>query len=74
LADAKLRAEAGIHVLVEKPLADSSEAAWRHRDGAAGGSRFGRSPPPLGYPAVQQAREIVTGGEIRFCAMSYGRR
>jgi predicted dehydrogenase len=65
LADARLCADAGVHVLVEKPLADSSEAAWA----LVAMARAAGVVALVGhhrryYPAVRQAREIVTGGEI----------
>lgn len=72
LADAKLCAEAGIHVLIEKPLADSSEAAWAvvaatRRAGVAALVGHHRRY----YPAVRQAREIIaTGGLGRLVGAS----
>jgi predicted dehydrogenase len=65
LADARLCIESGVHVLVEKPLADSSEAAWEivtaaRRAGVVAAVGHHRRF----YPAVQRARELIGSGAI----------
>jgi predicted dehydrogenase len=72
LTDAQLCIESGIHVLVEKPLAESGEAAWAIVAAAqeAGVTALVGHHRRF-YPAVRQAREIVTGGGIgRFVGAS----
>jgi predicted dehydrogenase len=65
LADAVACAEAGIHVLIEKPLADSHEASWAvveavRKAGIVGLVGHHRRY----YPAVGEARRILAEGRI----------
>ena len=65
LADALACAQAGIHVLVEKPLADSHQASWAIVEAA----RKAGIVALVGhhrryYPAVREARRILAEGGI----------
>jgi predicted dehydrogenase len=65
LADVAACAQAGIHVLVEKPVADSCEASWA----AVEAARKAGIVALVGhhrryYPAVHAARRIVADGGI----------
>ncbi len=55
----------GFHVLCEKPLTDSAEAAGRlAREAAAASGLFALTHCYTGYPMVREARELVRGGTI----------
>lgn len=65
--------EAGKHVVIEKPLALESGAAWRLVELAAARHRHAMvSFTYQGYPMVRRAREIVDAGEIGSVRLVYG--
>lgn len=62
---AKAFAEAGIHVVCDKPLVHTSEqAAQLQRVAAQSGVVFGVTYNYTGYPMVREARELVRKGAI----------
>lgn len=62
---AKAFAEAGVHVICDKPLAlDSEQADDLVRTARDAGVVFGVTYNYTGYPLVRQAREMVRSGEL----------
>jgi predicted dehydrogenase len=67
--------EAGFHVLTDKPMADSLEAARAMGEAAARTNRLlGITHTYAGYPLVKEARVLVVGGRlgrVKRVAVSY---